>query len=158
MEQQSTIFDESFDQIRTLRRRNLMPMWLKVYTWVTLGFGMLFSLLIFFESISDFDGLPKDNAGYLAGFVIAGILILAIYLTPALLVWLEVKWAIWFNIIIAALWVITILTATIISGTDNLYVGVTIIYFIPFWAGLFPLRRKWTKEAVSGRALRRKAF
>ncbi|MGN7824345.1 hypothetical protein ACTJJB_29750 [Chitinophaga sp. 22536] len=155
MEQQQTIFDKSFDEVHTLRRRQLMQPWLKLYTWMTIGFGLLFSFLIFLESIKAFKNFPQDNAGYLVGFVIVGFIILAIYVAPAVLIWLEVKWAIWFNIILAVFWVVTIGGATIMSGTENLYVGVTIIYFIPFWAGLFPLRRRWSKEAISGRTLRK---
>ncbi|NLR67980.1 hypothetical protein HGH92_26985 [Chitinophaga varians] len=155
MEQQQTIFDKSFDEVHTLRRRQLMQPWLKLYTWITIGFGLLFSFLIFRESITAFKASPQDNAGYIVGFAIVGIIISAIYLAPAVLVWLEVKWAIWFNIVIAALWVVTIALGTIMSGTDSLYVGVTIIYFIPFWAGLFPLRRRWSKEAISGPTLRK---
>lgn len=155
MDQQQTIFDESFDKVEIRRRRDLMPKWLKVYTWVTIGFAAFISVCILLEMTDTSRIIPGDEAaGYWTGTVIAGIIISAIYVAPGLLVWFEVKWAIWFNLILAAIWITTILSIAAIFDWNNLYIGVTILFFIPFWVGLFPIRRRWSKEAVSGRKLR----
>lgn len=156
MEQQSTIFDESFDEVRILRRRQLMPSWLKVYTWFTVLIGILIFVYAFIFAPDDNPNEVKD-AAYWIGSIIGKGLVAAIYLAPGLLVWFEVKYAIRVNLIMAAIWALTVLLAAALTEWSNLIFGMTMIFFIPFWAGLLFIRRRWIKEAVSGPQLRRKS-
>lgn len=155
MDQQHTIFDETFDSPERLRRRDIMPAWLKVYTWITFGISIVITFLILLQ-MPEINGHTPDaeTAGYRAGITLAAVIIAVMYLSPVLLVLFEIKWAIWFNLIAGSIWVTAILSSAILSDPDNLYVGVTIIFYIPFWIGLLPLLQKW-KAAASGRALRK---
>ncbi|SKA44685.1 hypothetical protein SAMN04488128_106464 [Chitinophaga eiseniae] len=157
MDQQYSIFDKSFDSPEWLRRRDLMPAWLKVYTWVTFGLSLFMTVLVFLQ-IPDASGklAGADAAGFWAGTLFAAALIAAVFLLPAILVLLEIKWAIWFNLVLGVLWIVLISSVAIFSDPAFLYVGITMFFYIPFWAGLLPLRRRWATEAVSGRARRRK--
>ncbi|NML39676.1 hypothetical protein HHL17_20925 [Chitinophaga sp. G-6-1-13] len=157
MSEQSSIFDESFDSTEIPRRRELMPTWLKVYTWFTVLIGILVFVYGFFFAPDDDPNEIKDAAYWIGSFIGKG-LVAAIYLVPGLLVWFEAKYAIRFNLIMAAIWGVTVLLAAALTQWSNLIFGMTMIFFIPFWAGLLFIRRKWIKEAVSGRTLRRKAL
>lgn len=155
--EQNSIFDENFDKPELLRRLDLLPAWLKVYTWITLGLSVFMTFLIFLqipEMNSKIDN--EDAAGFWAGTLIAAAFIAAVYLSPALLVLFEIKWAVWFNLVLGILWIALISSVAVFFDPAFLYVAITIFFYIPLWAGLFPLRRRWTKEAVSGRALRKK--
>lgn len=155
MDQQHTIFDESFDSPERRRRRDIMPAWLKVYTWITLGLSVVITFFVLLQIPETKGHIPDaDAAGYRAGITFAAVIIVVMYISPVLLVLFEIKWAIWFNLIAGIIWMAAIVSSAIVSDPDNLYIGVTIIFYIPFWVGLLPLLPKW-KEAVSGRALRR---
>nr|WP_295871954.1 hypothetical protein [uncultured Chitinophaga sp.] len=155
--EQNSIFDENFDKPELLRRLDLLPAWLKVYTWITLGLSVFMTILIFLQIPDTAGNLDaEDAAGFWAGTMLAATFIAAVYLSPVLLVLFEIKWAIGFNLVIGVLWLALISSLALLLDVTYLYLAITMCFYIPLWAGLLPLRRRWTKEAVSGRALRKK--
>ncbi|NML39675.1 hypothetical protein HHL17_20920 [Chitinophaga sp. G-6-1-13] len=154
MEQQSTIFDKSFDNKPAHRRRNLMPAWLKVYTWVAIGFGIYVFSYLFFMTPDDIGGSSDRNSlhNQIIRLVIK-IVVSCIYVLPGLLVWLEIRQAILFNLIIAISWVVITLYCSLLVNSKLWVLAWCMVPFLPFWAGLFPLLRKW-KNGVSGQTFR----
>ena len=154
---QETIFDDSFNQVPAIRRRDVMPLALKIYVWL----GMISSGLTFLNVTVQFGSFRKlmNNekvTGILAMLPIIFILfnVLLIFLMT-LLLWMEVKWAIKFNWVVGCLWLCLITSTSFVF--ENMAVYLLFIPFLiilaPYFILLFVIRKKWTQKAVSGRSL-----
>jgi len=166
MEQKQSIFDETFQNSGFPRRRRLLSKSLKVYIWVLMIIGgVLFGSMIsyFLYMIPQLLSATRDNpsqpltmivAQYLAGLftllITGGMMLL-----PPLLVWLERRWAIRFNRIIAVLWVVVLGLDVWLRGSESLFTLIPILMYCPYWLLLSRIQTDWEENAVAGRYLGR---
>lgn len=151
---QSTIFDETFETAGPRRRRDLLPNWLKLYTWIIMFFSILgFLYVAFTKPDADFSKMPNPDV-YRTAVIVGKAIPASLFFLMGLLVWMEVRGAIRLNLIIAAIWLSVILLLVLSGGLGNLIFGIYLPLFLPYWAGLFTLRRQWV-AAVSGREARK---
>ncbi|MBC9909769.1 hypothetical protein [Chitinophaga varians] len=151
MTQPSSIFDESFEQAGPRRRRDLLPNWLKLYTWIIICFSIISFLYVAFTKPDvDFSKIPHPEI-YRTAVIIGKAIPASLFFLMGLLVWMESRGAIRLNLIVAAIWLSAILLLVLTGGLDNLIFGIYLPLFLPYWIGLYPLRQQWI-AAVSGRA------
>ena len=155
MNQQDTLFDEYFEQQIRPRRRDIMPKWLKIYTWFIIGFSIAsFIWTAFFApdynandpQASD----PETGASYRFGTTLGHFIPSVIIFTLGIVVWLERRRAIRLNLGVAIAWLLWIVLMTLLSGIRGLTLGILLPIFIPYWIGLFQIQRTWEKEAIRG--------
>jgi hypothetical protein len=157
MTEQQTIFDNSFKETSIVRRRDVMPLALKIYVWVGMvGSGLGIIKTIF--SIPAYKALmnaTNDPATIIFPVILLLSNALLIFLMTFLL-WMEVKWAIKFNWGVGCLWVFFVLLACYaIQNLAAFSIFVPfLVLFIPYFALLFYIRKKWTQKAVSGKSLK----
>ena len=149
---QQTIFDEAFEKQTFSRRRDMMPTWLTVYMWCIIVFSTIFFIWItFFAPAYPGAEKPQTTVVYLISILIWKFIPTALFSLMGILVWLEAKWAIRYNLCFALIWALLIVCNTIFIGPEGLLIGILMPLFIPYWIGLFPIRRKWEKRQVSGK-------
>lgn len=150
--QQHTIFD-NFEKQITPRRRDILPTWLTVYMWCIISVCTIFFVwLVFFAP--PYPGAPEHqtSVGYLLDVLIMKFVPITLFALMGILVWREAKWAIRYNLCFALIWTLLTICNTIFLGPEGLILGLLIPMFIPYWVGLFLIRRKWEKEAISGKS------
>jgi hypothetical protein len=158
MNQQQTIFDENFNNQIRPRRRDLMPKWLTIYMWciIVLSIGFFIWTTYFSPDYNANDPQladPQTGESYRTGTVIGKYLLCTIFVLMGILVLLERRLAIRFNLVIAIIWTIWTMLMTLLSGLIGLTIGMLMPIFIPYWIGLFQIQRKWEKEAIAGNGL-----
>jgi magnesium-transporting ATPase (P-type) len=155
MNMQDALFDEQFEQEIRPRRRDIMPKWLKIYTWIIIALSIVFFIWTAFFA-PDYNANdpqmadPETGASYRFGTKVGHFLPSLIIFMMGILVWLERRRAIRFNFGVAIAWGLLILALVLLSGIQGLLVGMLMPIFIPYWIGLFQIQRKWEKEAVRG--------
>jgi membrane-associated HD superfamily phosphohydrolase len=151
---QPTIFDENFEQQIRVRRKDIRPRWITIYAWAIIALAAFLLFYLYFDvSNNNYERPPKDEA-YAAGTLIAKFL--SIFFFPAImtpmgvLVLAENRRAIGYNMWMAIIWIVLILIAAIFVGNEAAILFVCfMLLFIPYWIGLFRIKRKWEKQAVS---------
>ncbi|HEY9260617.1 hypothetical protein [Chitinophaga sp.] len=155
---QETIFDDSFTQVPILRRRAVMPLALKIYVWLGMVISGLAIVNVSFQ-FGHFRALM--NSGYNYGMVslISVIFIMsnaALGFFMTLLLWLEVKWAVVFNLSVGCFWLCCMASTGFFLNDMAVYPLFLpfLVISTPYFILLFVIRKKWTQKAVSGRSLK----
>jgi hypothetical protein len=148
MDEQLVVFDETF---LAERRRAIMPLGLKIYVWIGIVFGAFVSIgsLLMFLSLMSAK-VPQGNS--LAVMAVSLPFGIGIFMMTFLL-WSEVKWAIKFNWVIGALWVLLVLLGSVFTPTESIRYIISAILFLPYWIWLYRIQKKWESTAVRGKQL-----
>lgn len=158
--EQPTIFEESFGTELLIRRRSLLPVFLKVYIWIGFVLSALFfiAILIAIGFSVMMPGMYSQNAlgyGSIAVFFLAAILFAGILFSNTATLWFEVKWAIRFNWVMGGIWGLLLLLGIFMRTAgvgEFIIVGLT----IPYWVMIYQIQYQWENEAVSAREMNSK--
>lgn len=146
--EQLDIFD-SFDN-ENLRRRTLLPFWIKVFTWIFLIAGIVALCIPIFGIFSSKIDLSIYGITTNQVWTFDGIAILIIFLFKALVafgLWFEKDWAINLGILDAIFGIAFCLFAMFIqhSTWDNIDINIRleILVLVPFLIKLWKLKSIW---------------
>lgn len=144
--QEESIFDSSFESTLFVRRKKLMPLFLKVYIWAGIVLGVLFAALVF-PATSDM--YKVGHVFYFSSLGLA-ILIAGFYILKYVLLLLEVKSAIRWNWWIGGVWNL-LLILVFVNATLYLFIIGSIVVSVPYWVMLYKIQYRWEHEGVSGK-------
>lgn len=159
-EQQPSIFDQDFLQETYIRRRQLMPLALKILVWfflVTSVYGTVNTLYSFFEyMLPSLSGI--DNIIVLTTFF-TGMFFSLVNILSSLFILLEKKWAILFALIVTLISLLSwsysiykLLSARLGDPTVTVLTAVFITSLkIPYIIMLLRIKRDWETKAVAGK-------
>ena len=155
----NTIFDQNFLKETFVRRRQLMPLALKIYVW----FYMLFSVYGFFSLIYTNATRLLNQAGYefATGLtllpIFIAIMIPLLRFLSNLLIWLEKKSAILTGIIITVLHILYsglsfAMVYKILRRFEPMMWNVILMVLleIPYLVLLLNIRKRWEQTGISG--------
>lgn len=136
------------------RRRELLPIWIKIFIWMFLVFGLAVPVGIVFAILNkDFQlslyGIETSSPRSLIGILLFGIFILK-FIT-ALGLWTEKKWAVKLGKIDAILGITLCGIVMIIlpffgeNGVFKLNLRLELIALIPYLIKMNKLQREWEK-------------
>jgi hypothetical protein len=146
MDQQKTIFDEGFDEEAGVRRRDILPLVVKIYIWLGMAAGIFFFVYFFYQMFFNAPTGEVDSSlqrSYNVGFAIGTLFPCLILLLMTGLLWFEVKWAIRFNWGIVAFYLFLILVSVLVSGPRAFLAGLAGVVIAPFWILLFRIQKRW---------------
>lgn len=144
--QEESIFDSAFESAFFVRRKKLMPLFLKVYIWAGIVFGILFGVLLF-PTTSD---LYKVGDVFYFSSLGLVIIIVGFYILKYVLLLLEVKSAIRWNWWVGGVWNL-FLILVFVNATLYLMIIVNIVVSVPYWVMLYKVQYRWEHEGVSGK-------
>ena len=135
MDEQPVVFDETFNDKTNIRRRDRMPMGLKIYVWA----GMVLGVLLFISPLILFMAYESGNTIllYPPEIMLGSAIIGSVLFTMTFLLWSEVKWAIRFNWVIIAIFVFVGIRTFVLAGPGLL--------LAPYGIWLFRIQKKWEK-------------
>ncbi|OMP81037.1 hypothetical protein BW716_00145 [[Flexibacter] sp. ATCC 35208] len=135
-----------------VRRRNLLPLLLKIYLLAGVMLGVIF--LCLGAAMVGHAAMPEDYSlahEIMENVAIAGYFLLSIaYIVKYFLLWFEVKSAIRWNWGIGVCWGIFILVVGIVENKPE-YLLIQLVVSAPYWWMLYRIQNKWEHEAVRGR-------
>lgn len=152
MNEQESIFDTAFEEHLYTRRRQLLPLVVKIYVWFFIvigslcvfgGFLPLVNLLLGVTgSISDLDSLVYALSRLFVCFAVGSL-----FLLISVSLWREAKWAIRINWGLAVLLIVFLITDLLDFTTGVVKVDWTmfipILFFLPFWILLYRIQQRW---------------
>ncbi len=159
-EQQSSIFDQDFLQETYIRRRQLMPLALKILVWFFLiasAFGVLKILYSFFEyTLPQLSGIDEI---IVLTTLITSLFLSTLNLLSPLLILLEKKWAILIALIVTALTLLSwgysiykLISARLGDPTVPMVTSVFLMSLkIPYLVMLLRIKKDWETKAVAGK-------
>ena len=153
MEQRS-IFDEHFSEGIKVRRRDIMPLTLKIYSWFGIVLGILLTLFGI-EVLRNAYMQDKFSVSLPIGLIQAASSIvfgMVIFLL-GYLHWMEVKWAIRFTWGVIGIWFLLMIFNAVSQGIAGLTSGLAGILFIPCWVIQYRIQKRWEHDAVSRKEL-----
>ena len=159
MNDQSTIFDESFDEGVKIRRRALMPVFLKIYlvifaiyaAYQVFGRSYYMYKIINFYVSNDMFGVSDLRVFMMIARSFFGG---AVVVITVLSLWLEWKWAIRYNWGLLIYWIAMSIVDYTAGNGYGIYLGLIALLVAPYYSMLFQIQKRWEREAVSGRQLR----
>lgn len=148
--EQSTIFDKEFEEQISIRRRDLMPLWFRIYVWGGMIAGAALTILLIATIcyLWRTEGTNGTWITYLT-YVLFMVLVLSFFLKHYLM-WREAKQAITWNFIIGIVWFV-IFQAVLWMNFMSWLVLFEILIPLPYWITLFRIKYKWEHVAVAGR-------
>lgn len=159
MTEQPSIFDDTFETGLKLRRRALMPLFLKIYLLLFAIYGAFqvvgrsyytYKLIDFYVNRQGFS-ISDLRLGMMLGRSFLGAIIL---LAMVLSLWMEWKWAIRFNWGILVYWALMAVVDYVGGNGYGIYLGVAALILAPYFSILYHIQKRWEQDAVSGRELR----
>jgi hypothetical protein len=162
MEQtQSSIFNQDFIQETWIRRRDLMPLGLKILVWFFLVFAAISlpTRLFYFlkyQSTLDFSEVNRMSTFYTLGDFLFSFIQIVAYL----LLLFEVKPAVFFALIVAGIALLLGLYSFVSFWFYDLHYSLAIMDGVKcilqgvFFLLLFRIRKAWEMQAFSGKELR----
>lgn len=157
----SSIFDQDFIQGTQLRRRELMPLGLKIYVWfylLTTGYTIPWLYYAYVQYQRAFDsGFITDRFSILS--YIDLLLPVLLFLTNLFLL-LEKKWAVLFAIIATTISILLGVYSLVREFLSGMIISAEmgsifwVFLKIPYFILLLRVKQAWETKAVSGRELR----
>jgi hypothetical protein len=152
--EQPSIFDNDFLQETMIRRRQLMPLALKIYVWFFMlipVFSWISSSYFYFHYQTSFS--ISSIKGLVLVTVFSSLLLPALRFLSNLFILLEKKWAILFALIITVIYIVSwcyssINTLYILKTGFNIVMIFNICWFvleIPYLIMLLKIKRDWEK-------------
>jgi hypothetical protein len=148
MEQEQLLLD-SLERDILVRRRKLLPIWIKIFIWIFIVFGALgllgFTAALFSANFdASFYGLQTNDPSSRTGLFICFLFVFKGIVSLGL--WTEKNWAVDLGIIDAILG-ITVCSATMIlpfTGSDMSFsFRLELLLLIPYLIKLLKIRREW---------------
>lgn len=151
--EQPTIFEDNFAGDTIPHRRQLLPVWAKIYCWIAMTIGILLSIGIswYIYYILENYGValdlePRRKFYFFVEYYYIVALGLAIFTVP-LLLWLGKKWAIRFNWVLSALFLLPIILVQLRFPTETSST-LPILFLLPVWIAQFLVQKKWENTIV----------
>lgn len=147
MADQPSIFGDEFNGEIPVRRRKLLSTIVKIYIWLGMSAACLFALLlsVTLAMLVIWPSEDVRSSGWLP-IVMASVVmmggVIALFLMT-FLVWREVKWAVKFNGVVAACWLLFSAGCFAVYGFSVLVLFIPFFVFLPYWILLFRIQRKW---------------
>jgi len=159
----SSIFNQNFVQEISIRRRDLMPLGLKILVWFFLVITIT-SLIIrgYFYLTTLLVGNMNGIYGIGNFFSLGDSLFTVLQIVSYIFILSEIKSAIFFGLIITGLTLLFGLYSFVSFWFSDLHYGLEIIDGVKcilqsvFFLLLFRIKKDWETKALSGRELRRK--
>lgn len=132
-----------------VRRRKLLPWWIKIFIWIFLVFGVIVPVALLFGIMGknfqiSLYGIETNNPLSITGIGLLSIFLLKAFVAYGL--WFEKEWAVklglmdaWFGLILS----IIIFIWNIINPTNNFYFPIEIIFLIFYTLWLYKNGTKW---------------
>lgn len=149
--EQNTTFDEFDNSKKAIkRRRDLLPIWIKIFTWIFLIFGIISIIIpilgLFLEKVDlSLYGLSTTSA-----FSPIGIAIVLLFLFKGIVaygLWFEKKWAVQFAIIDAIIGIVVssyvMIIQPFIDGTRNFNIRLELVALIPYLMKMRKIQKQW---------------
>ena len=149
--EQNTTFDEVDNSKKAIkRRRDLLPIWIKIFTWIFLIFGIISIIIpilgLFLEKVDlSLYGLSTTSA-----FSPIGIAIVLLFLFKGIVaygLWFEKKWAVQFAIIDAIIGIVVssyvMIIQPFIDGTRNFNIRLELVALIPYLMKMRKIQKQW---------------
>ena len=158
-EQPSSIFDQNFLQETYIRRRQLMPLALKIFVWFFLiasAYAVVNTIYFFFKyRMPMLSGI--DNVIILTTLFTSLFFSTLNVLSPIFIL-LEKKWAILFALIVTVLtllsWSYKMLSARLGDPTATVAILTSVFYMslkIPYLVMLLRIKKDWETKAIAGK-------
>ena len=150
MEQNSTL--NEFDKKEKLitRRRDLLPLWIKIFTWIFLIFGVAGIIIPILGLFLDSIDLSLYGLATTQVFTPVGILIVALFLFKGVVafgLWFEKDWAPQIAVYDAILGIIIcgylMLINPFISDNRNFTIRLELIPLIPYFLKMKKIQAPW---------------
>lgn len=154
MSEQPSIFDESFDTALAIRRRQLLPVLLKIYLVVMLVISILmvisriytfYQMQVYYKT---YGASWLFDAGAFNLMIAKGLITHLAILTMVICLWMEWRWAIRFSWGVLIAWLIITITEFITGTSYNFYAGILALVLAPYYATLYQIQRRWEQEAI----------
>lgn len=153
MAEQESIFGPEFDDLSPIRRRELLPWWIKIFTWLFIVLGAI-AVMVFFLGFFNFStnlalyGLETNHP-----FSIQGLIVISLFLlkgATASGLWTEQNWAVKAGMVDAiigiAFCIFMMAVYPFISGEKTFNARLEIILLILFLRWLMKVKRAWEKR------------
>lgn len=143
-EVQTDILDDIVQRINKVRRKDLLPWWIKVFSWIFLVFGALGILgivcgILGYQIALSFFGLATKDPFSMDGIVIIGLLLFKAIVSYGLL-W-EQGWAVVAGIIDAILGILICIIMVFYSSYR-----LELVFLIPYLIRLLKIRSQWEQS------------
>ena len=150
MEEKSTF--QEFENSKKIinRRRDLLPLWIKIFTWIFLLFGILGIIIPILGLFIDKLDLSLYGLATTQVYSPLGILIVLMFIFKGLIaygLWFEKNWAPKLAIVDAiigiGICIYMMLINPFISGTRNFTIRLELIPLIPFLLKMRKIQKTW---------------
>ncbi|SKB62148.1 hypothetical protein [Chryseobacterium balustinum] len=146
--EEKSVFDEFDNNFNTKRRRNLLPIWIKVFIWLFFAFGFIGILILAFGFfMGKFNlslyGLETDKVYSLMGFFLTALFILKGIVSYGL--WFEQDWGIKIAKIDAIIGLVVCGVSMFILPffTKNFELRLEVAVLIPYLIKLQKIEKNW---------------
>jgi hypothetical protein len=147
------ILDEPQFESSSLRRRDLLPGWIKVFTWIFLIFGAMMPIVLILGIVGmnfqiSLYGLETNQPLSLIGIFLTAIF--ALKGVTAFGLWTEKEWAVQIAILDAVFGIILCIYLTILSSATDSFgnnIRLEILILIPYLIKMIKIKSDW-KEGV----------
>lgn len=153
--EEKSVFEEFDVKNNFIRRRNLLPLWIKIFIWIFLFTALIGIIMLafgFFINNAEFSiyGLETTQPYSLTGFIISFLFIFKGIAAYGL--WFEQDWAIRTAKIDAVLGIgiclFVMLVMPFITGSNYFMIRFEIVFLILFFRKIQKIEEKWMKFAT----------
>lgn len=149
--EQNTTFDEFDNSKKAIkRRRDLLPIWIKIFTWIFLIFGIISIIIPILELFLEKVDLSLYGLSTTSAFSPIGIAIVLLFLFKGIVaygLWFEKKWAVQFAIIDAIIGIVVssyvMIIQPFIDGTRNFNIRLELVALIPYLMKMRKIQKQW---------------
>jgi len=155
----TTIFDQDFLKQAFIRRRQLMPLALKIYVWFYLALSVYGAVAFSYINVTRWlDQIRYESMdGFLLFTIFSGLGFPVLRFLSNLFIWLEKKKAILIGIIITAVHILyTCISFFIIYNMFGrfdfmIWTVPLLLLEIPYFVLLLNIRKRWEQTGISGK-------
>jgi len=143
-ESQANILDDIVQRINRVKRKDLLPWWIKVFSWIFLVFGILGILgivcgILGYQISLSFFGLATKDPFSMDGIVIIGLLLFKAIVSYGLL-W-EEDWAVIAGIVDAILGIVICILMVFYSSYR-----LEFVFLVPYLFRLLKIKSGWEQS------------
>lgn len=157
IDQQDLLTDPELDSVMLVRRRSVLPLWIKIFTWIFLvmgGLAMLVFLASFFgvRATLELYGFRTNDALSTEGLILVVVFLLKGIVAYGL--WMEKEWAVRLGIIDAVIGILAcafqMLVVPFLGVGLHLSLRLELIALIPYLLKLRKLHIPWKLAVEKG--------
>ncbi len=138
---------------KTIRRRKLIPLWIKIFIWIFIVFGCFVPLILLIslsgtQSSLALYGLETNNT-----YSNIGLLICSLFLFKGITafgLWTETSWAIKLGIIDAIIGIVicsAVMIAPLFNSNSGFSFRLELILLVPYLIWLFKIKVSWEQTS-----------